>query len=86
MPSNFFFISSGEKTVAILAPNLMGNICDWEKIRLIANKYNLIVIEDSADTLGATLNGYSSFTVNGSTTKCSDTGIIVAATSIGGGS
>ena len=48
-----------EKTVAILAPNLMGNICDWEKIRLIANKYNLIVIEDSADTLGATLNGYS---------------------------
>ena len=48
-----------DKTVAILAPNLMGNICDWEKIRLIANQYNLVVIEDSADTLGATLNGYS---------------------------
>ena len=48
-----------EKTVAILAPNLMGNICDWEKIREIANRHNLIVIEDSADTLGATLNGNS---------------------------
>jgi len=46
-----------KKTVAILAPNLMGNICDWPRIRQIANKYNLVVIEDSADTLGATING-----------------------------
>lgn len=45
-----------KKTVAILAPNLLGNICDWHKIRKIANKHNLIVIEDSADTLGAYLN------------------------------
>ncbi len=49
-----------DKTVAILAPNLMGNLCNWEKIREIADKHNLIVIEDSADTLGATLNGKSS--------------------------
>ena len=42
-----------EKTVAILAPNLMGNLCRWDKIREIADKHNLIVIEDSADTLGA---------------------------------
>ena len=49
-----------DKTVAILAPNLMGNICDWEKIEKIARENNLIVIEDSADTLGATLNGKSS--------------------------
>ena len=48
-----------EKTVAILAPNLMGNICRWDKIREIANKYGLIVIEDSADTLGASFNGQS---------------------------
>ena len=45
-----------DKTSAILAPNLLGNICDWDKIRLLADKYNLLVIEDSADTLGATLN------------------------------
>ena len=49
-----------EKTVAILAPNLMGNLCNWVEIRNIADKYNLKVIEDSADTLGATLNGKKS--------------------------
>ena len=48
-----------DKTVAIIAPNLMGNICDWESIRLIADKNNLKVIEDSADTLGATISGKS---------------------------
>jgi len=52
--------SINEKTVAIIAPNLMGNICNWEEIREIANKYNLLVIEDSADTLGATIDGVSS--------------------------
>ena len=46
-----------DKTVAILAPNLMGNICNWQNIRRIADKYGLIVIEDSADTLGATFKG-----------------------------
>ncbi len=46
-----------EKTVAILAPNLMGNLCRWDKIKEIADRYNLKVIEDSADTLGATING-----------------------------
>ena len=48
------------KTKAILAPNLLGNLCDWIKIRKIADKFNLIVIEDSADTLGSTINGESS--------------------------
>ena len=48
------------KTKAILAPNLMGNICNWVKIRDIAKKNNLIVIEDSADTLGATIDGKAS--------------------------
>lgn len=49
-----------ENTVAILAPNLMGNLCDWPEIRRIADKYKLVVIEDSADTLGATINGKNS--------------------------
>jgi CDP-6-deoxy-D-xylo-4-hexulose-3-dehydrase len=38
----------------------MGNICDWPRIRELADKYGLIVIEDSADTLGATIDGKSS--------------------------
>jgi CDP-6-deoxy-D-xylo-4-hexulose-3-dehydrase len=48
------------KTVAIIAPNLLGNLCQWDKISEIAKKHNLVVIEDSADTLGATLHGKSS--------------------------
>ena len=46
-----------DKTVAIMAPNLMGNICNWHEIRSLANKHNLKVIEDSADTLGGQLGG-----------------------------
>ena len=46
--------------MAILAPNLMGNLCDWPAIREIADRFNPIVIEDSADTLGATINGQAS--------------------------
>ena len=46
-----------DKTKAILAPNLIGNVCQWEKLREIADKNNLVLIEDSADCLGATLNG-----------------------------
>jgi CDP-4-dehydro-6-deoxyglucose reductase, E1 len=49
-----------DKTVAILAPNLLGNLCRWDEIKKIADKHNLKVIEDSADTLGATLNGKKS--------------------------
>jgi len=48
-----------KKTRAILAPDLIGNVCNWIKIKKIAKKYNLLVIQDSADTLGATLNGLS---------------------------
>jgi len=45
-----------KNTKAILIPNLIGNIPDWKKISKIAKKYNLKVIEDSADTLGAKIN------------------------------
>ncbi len=48
------------KTVAILAPDLLGNLCKWDEIRFLANKYGLKVIQDSADTLGAKLNSISS--------------------------
>ena len=44
------------KTKALLIPNLIGNIPDWKKIRKLANKYKLKIIEDSADTLGATVD------------------------------
>jgi len=46
-------------TSAICAPDLMGNICDWEEIRRLADKYSLKIIHDSADTLGSSLKGVS---------------------------
>lgn len=46
-----------EKTKALMIPNLLGNLPDWQAIKNIAKKHNLITIEDSADTLGATING-----------------------------
>ena len=51
-----------KNTKAICVPNLIGNLPNWKKIRKIANKHNLIVIEDSADTLGAKIdNKYSGY-------------------------
>ena len=48
-----------KKTKALLIPNLIGNISDWKGIRKIAFKHKLKIIEDSADTLGATINNKS---------------------------
>lgn len=45
------------KTKALMIPNLLGNLPDWKKLREIADKHDLILIEDSADTLGATVEG-----------------------------
>ncbi len=45
------------KTKAIVCPNLMGNIPDWDELRSIADKYGLKVLEDSADTLDSKLHG-----------------------------
>tara|TARA_B100001063_G_C16775768_1_gene565175 strand:+ start:731 stop:1921 length:1191 start_codon:yes stop_codon:yes gene_type:complete len=44
-----------KKTKAIMIPNLIGNIPNWKEIKNIAKKYNLKIIEDSADTLGASV-------------------------------
>ncbi len=45
-----------KKTVAIMIPNLLGNIANWKKISNIAKKYDLKIIEDSADTIGYKIN------------------------------
>ena len=52
----------GPKTRAIMVPSLIGNLPDWQAIGDIAKRHNLYVIEDSADTLGATLRGKSTGT------------------------
>lgn len=49
----------GPKTRAMMIPSLIGNLPDWDRIREIADRHDLMVIEDSADTLGAKLGGRS---------------------------
>src|SRR3954462_11448794 len=47
----------GPRTRAVLVPNLIGNVPDWDRIRAIADEHRLQVIEDSCDALGSTLRG-----------------------------
>ena len=47
----------GDATRAILIPNLAGNAPDWDRIRALADRYHLRVVEDSCDVLGARLRG-----------------------------
>ena len=45
------------KTKALMIPSLLGNVPDLKRLRKIADDNNLVFVEDSADTLGATFNG-----------------------------
>ena len=45
-----------KKTKAIMAVHLYGNVCDMNAIIKIKNKYNLYLIEDAAESLGAKYN------------------------------
>ena len=44
------------RTKALLIPNLFGNIPDWLRLNQIATEYGLKTIQDSADTIGSTIN------------------------------
>jgi CDP-6-deoxy-D-xylo-4-hexulose-3-dehydrase len=45
------------KTKAMLIPNLVGGMPDWDRLRALADKHNLKLVEDSCDTLGGTYRG-----------------------------
>lgn len=46
-----------KKTVAVMAPHLIGNFVDLPKIKTFCKEHNLIFIEDSCDTIGGTFRG-----------------------------
>ena len=50
------------QTRAMMIPSLIGNLPDWDRIAEMARTHDLLVVEDSADTLGATLRGTSTGT------------------------
>lgn len=45
------------KTVGIMPTQLNGRVCNMDKIREIANKHNLFLVEDAAQALGARYKG-----------------------------
>lgn len=47
------------QTRAMMIPNLLGNLPNWRRLRELADQHNLILIEDSADTLGAKIGNQS---------------------------
>jgi CDP-6-deoxy-D-xylo-4-hexulose-3-dehydrase len=47
----------GPRTRAILTPDLVGNCPDWDRIRALADRHGLKVVEDSCDVLGSKLRG-----------------------------
>ena len=48
-----------DKTVAIVPVHVYGNVCNVEKIKEIADKYNLKVVYDAAHAFGVKYNGVS---------------------------
>ncbi len=47
----------GDQTRAMLIPNLVGGMPDWERLEEIAKHHSLLLVEDSADTLGGSFRG-----------------------------
>ncbi len=52
-----------KKTKAIVATNIYGFSANWKKLRFLANKYNLILIEDAAQSYGLKYDGKHSGTL-----------------------
>ena len=48
-----------KKTKAVVAPHLLGNIVNWQKISKFLKNKKILIIEDSADTIGATYKNKS---------------------------
>lgn len=40
-----------KKTKVIMVPQLVGGVCDMKKLRSIANKHSLVLLDDSCDTI-----------------------------------
>ncbi len=65
-----------KKTKAIIAVHLYGNLCDMDKLLKIGKKYNIPIIEDSAEAIGSiykkkragTIGKFGTFSFHGTKT------------------
>ena len=73
-----------ENTSAIMIPNLMGNLPDWSRIKKIAEKHSLPIIEDSADTLGYKFNDKTTAKISDLVTTSFYASHIITCAGIGG--
>lgn len=76
----------GPRTRAILGVDLYGSMCDWGRLRAIADRHGLALIEDAAEALGSTWQGrqagalgdVSAFSFHGSKTVTTGEGGMLA--------
>lgn len=49
--------NTGKRIAAIIPMHTFGHVCDMDRINEISAKYNILVIEDAAESLGSTYKG-----------------------------
>lgn len=47
----------GRRIKAIMPVHVLGNMCDMDKVRILADKFNLEIIEDATEALGSRFKG-----------------------------
>ncbi len=73
-----------KKTKIIFVPQLVGGICDMARLRKMANKYNLILIDDSCDTFAPYFNKKTAASYSDLTTTSFYGSHIITALGFGG--
>lgn len=73
-----------DKTKIIMAPQLVGGICDMPRLRKIADKHNLILIDDSCDTFAPYFNKKTAASYSDITTTSFYGSHIITALGFGG--
>lgn len=72
------------KTKAIIIPSLLGNVPDLARLKRIAKKHSLYLIEDSCDTIGASFDGKPTGSYTDATTTSFYASHIITAAATGG--
>lgn len=73
-----------KKTKIIFVPQLVGGVCDMSRLRKIANKHNLILIDDSCDTFAPYFNNKTAASYSDLTTTSFYGSHIITALGFGG--